>query len=301
MAELAARQHGVVARAQLVALGMGRRHIDQLLSRGRLHPLHRGVYAVGHRLLTRESRWVAAVFAAGEGAMLSHRSAAELWGLWRPRDGAIELTRNRKIRRQAEIVAHRREVPSDERGVVDGIPVTSPFRTAFDLAAVLDERALERAWNEVKVRGLTDRLSPWDLLRRYPRRRGTAAWRRLLESEAPEGVTRSELEEAFLAFLDACGLPRPRLNAALSLRGGFVEVDCLWEEQRLAVELDGRRFHGTARSFESDRRRDRLLLAEGWRTMRITWRQLREEPASLAADLLKALHTPGPSPHPHAR
>lgn len=203
--------------------------------------------------------------------MLSHRAAGDLWRL-RPWRGEPEVSRPGRFRHQAGLRAHRAVVPADELESVDGIPVTTPFRTAFDLAAVVGEGELERLWNEVRVRGLTDRLSPWEFLHRYPGRRGAVAWRRLLESEAPEGITRSALEEAFVTFLDAHGLPRPRLNGTLSLRGTFVEVDCLWEAARLAVELDGRAFHDTARRFEADRRRDRLLLAEGWRTMRITWR-----------------------------
>jgi very-short-patch-repair endonuclease len=196
--------------------------------------------------------------------------------------------------RHSGITAHEARLPDDEREVVDGIPVTSPFRTVCDLAAVVGERELERFWNEVKVRELTDRLSPWEFLRRYPGRRGTGAWRRLLASEAPTGITRSALEEAFVAFLDAHGLQRPRLNGAISLRSGFVEADCIWDDAQLVVELDGRRFHDTARSFEADRRRDRLLLAEGWRTMRMTWRQLQNEPHAVVADLLQALQSTRP-------
>jgi very-short-patch-repair endonuclease len=287
-ARLAERQHGVVARHQLVALGMLEGQIERRLKRGYLHRVYRGVYAVGHRRLTREGRWMAAVLASSAEAVLSHRSAACLWGLraWR---GEEEVSRPGRFRHQKGIRAHRAAVPPDEISVVEGIPVTSPFRTAFDLAAVVGERELERLWNEVKVRGLTDRLSPWEFLRRYPRRRGTLAWRRLLESEAPEGIMRSELEEAFVAFLDAWGLSRPRFNGSVAVRDGFLEVDCLWDDARLAVELDGRAFHDTAHGFEADRRRDRLLLSEGWRTMRITWRQLQDEPDAVAADLRTAL------------
>jgi very-short-patch-repair endonuclease len=158
-------------------------------------------------------------------------------------------------------------------------------RTLFDLAAVLNRRQLERALNEAEVRQLTDRLSLPDLLARYPGRRGSATLRALLAAKTPAAVTRNDFEEAFVAFLDAHGLPRPRFNATLPVRGRLLEADCMWRRERLVVELDGRAVHGTERAFESDRQRDRILLAEHWRSMRITWRQLGEEPGSIAADL----------------
>lgn len=168
--------------------------------------------------------------------------------------------------------------------------MTSVSRTLFDLAAVLVRRQLERAMSEAEVRQLTDRLSLSDLMDRYPRRRGSANLRALLAAKTPGGITRNEFEERFVALLDAQGLPRPRLNATLALRGRFFEVDCLWRKQRLIVELDGRAVHRTDQAFESDRQRDRVLLAEGWRFTRVTWRQLRDEPSAVAADLRAALY-----------
>jgi hypothetical protein len=187
-------------------------------------------------------------------------------------------------------------VAEDERTVVDGIPATSIFRTIFDLAAVVDLRTLERAFHEAEVRGLRDQVSLPVLLERYPGRRGARNLRAVLGSDEPVGWTRNDFEEAFLALVDAYGLPRPRWNADLALRGRFYEIDALWEAQRVAVELDGRGVHGTKKRFESDRQRDRILVAEGWRTMRITWRQLQEEPDAIAADLELALRQPGPHP-----
>lgn len=113
--------------------------------------------------------------------------------------------------------------------------------------------------------------------------------RAILVARHPMGITQSELEERFLDFLDGRGFPRPRLNATLSLRGRLLRPDCMWSQQRLVVELDGREAHGTDRAFERDRKRDRELLAEGWRSMRVTWRQLRDEPEAIAADLREAL------------
>ena len=172
----------------------------------------------------------------------------------------------------------------------DGIPVTSPFRTVFDLASVLDMRELERVFHEAEVRELRDRVSLPMLLERYPGRRGTRNVMALLEARQPVGITRNDFEEAFLALIDAYGLPRPRMNADLAMRGRFFEIDALWERERVAVELDSRSVHGTVKKFESDKQRDRILVAEGWRTMRITWRQLQEEPEAIAGDLRLALY-----------
>jgi len=189
-------------------------------------------------------------------------------------------------------------VRDDEWEVVDGIPVTAPFRTIFDLAAVVGERELERAWHEALVRQLRAKVSLPMLLERYSGRRGAVALRGLLESQEPETITRNDFEEGFLALIDAHGLPRPRMNADLALRGRFFEIDCLWGRERIALELDGRGVHGTPKRFESDRQRDRILVAEGWRTMRVTWRQLRDEPEAIVGDLRLALERPGPHAHP---
>lgn len=182
-------------------------------------------------------------------------------------------------------------MPEDEIGWVDGIPVTSVPRTILDLAASLPRAQLERAMNEVEVRGLWDRLSVPDLLERYPRRPGTAALRALLRDQlAMRGVTQNDFEERFAALLDAHGLPKPRFNADVAVRGRFFKVDCHWAAARLVVELDGRASHDTVRAFERDRERDRLLLVDGWQVVRVTWRQLRDEPRIVVADLRRLLH-----------
>jgi very-short-patch-repair endonuclease len=245
---------------------------------------------------------MAAVLAAGEGAVLSHRSAARLWQLLPPAAEWADVTcpPGRVVRRKG-IVSHESPMRDDEREVVDGIPVTAPFRTIFDLAAVVGERELERAWHEAQAQELKAKVSLPVLLERYPGRRGTQHLRMLLESKGPETITRNDFEEAFLALVDAYGLPRPRINADLALRGRFIEIDCLWERERVALELDSRGVHGTPRNFESDRQRDRILVAEGWRTMRVTWRQLRDEPEAIMGDLRLALERPGPHAHPQGR
>jgi very-short-patch-repair endonuclease len=290
LADLARRQHGIVGRAQLIDLGMSARAIEGRVERRILHRIHSGVYKVGYRRINRKGRWMAAVLASGPNACLSHRSAARLWGFMPPGDEWAEVTcaRGHRARRNG-IVTREAAVLDDERALVDEIPVTSPFRTVFDLAAVLDMRGLERAWHEAEVRGLRDRLSLPMLLERYPGRRGARNLRTLLGAGEPVGFTRNDFEEAFVAFVDAHGLRRPRMNGPLALRGRIFEIDALWQDERIAVELDSRSVHGTKRNFESDKLRDRILLAEGWRTMRVTWRQLQDEPKEIAADLHLAL------------
>jgi very-short-patch-repair endonuclease len=289
LAELASRQHGVVARWQLVTAGVGRGAIDDRIGR-RLHPIHRGVYAVGYPVSGIKSRWMAAVLAAGPDAVLGHRSAAQLWGLMSRSSHRSDVTRPTYFRSHPLICSHRSLLPDDERTVVDGIPVTTVPRTVLDLAAVGSRRQVERALNEAEVRQLTDRLSIPDLLARYPGRRGTVVLRKLLaEGAEASGVTRNDFEELFVPLLDSHGLPRPRFNADFAVAGRFVCVDCLWQRERLIVELDGRAAHGTREAFEADRERDRLLMVDGWRVMRVTWRQLHSQPASIASDLRKAL------------
>lgn len=205
----------------------------------------------------------------------------------------MEVTVDSVRVRRPGIVAHRLARSPDEVEVVEGIPVTCVARTVFDLAGSVRERELERAWNEMEVRQMTSRVSVPQLLERYPRRPGAPALRRLLGGDALVGVPRNQFEEAFVVLLDAHGLPRPQINADLQLGGRFVEVDCLWRRERLALELDGRAVHAREAAFESDRLRDRQLLVEGWRTMRVTWRQLQDEPAAVAADLREALTAPG--------
>ncbi|MGN6664675.1 MAG: hypothetical protein ACTHK6_10810 [Solirubrobacterales bacterium] len=206
-----------------------------------------------------------------------------------------------RVVRRKGIVSHQSPMQDDEWEVVDGIPVTGPFRTIFDLAAVAGRRELERAWHEALARELKAKVSLPVLLERYPGRRGAQSLGALLEAEEPETITRNEFEEAFLALIDAYGLPRPRMNADLALRGRFFEIDCLWERERVALELDSRGVHGTPKKFESDRLRDRILVAEGWRTMRVTWRQLQEEPEGIVGDLRLALVQPGLHAHPHGK
>jgi predicted transcriptional regulator of viral defense system len=287
--EMAEQQHGVVARRQLKELGVSRGSIDARIERGQLHVVERGVYAVGHKLIGTDGRWMAAVLACGSEAVLSGRSAGVLWRILPVADIWPEVTRPSFFRTRAGITVHRGRLAPDELDSVRSIPVTSVSRTLFDFAGTASKRELERAMHEAEVRRLTDRLSLPDLLMRYPRRRGAANLRALLGSRMPVGVTQNDFEELFVEFLDSHGLPRPLLNGTLPIRGRLLRPDCMWLEQRLLAELDGRAVHGTKQAFERDRQRDRVLLVEGWRSTRITWRQLRDEPVTIAADLRELL------------
>jgi hypothetical protein len=224
VAALAGRQHGVVGRWQLHRLGLSDQMIKTRIAHGGLSRLHRGVYAVGHRATTVESRWMAAVLANGPEAVLSHRSAGQFWGLY-PRSGIEpEVTCPGSKKTKRGIVTHRGSLPGDEVVRARGIRVTSVPRTMFDLAGKLEEREVERAWNEMEVRGYTDALSVPHLLRRYPGRKGSPLLSRLTNRETlPVGITRNDFEEAFLGLIDRHGLPRPRMNAHLALRAASMK------------------------------------------------------------------------------
>jgi very-short-patch-repair endonuclease len=290
VARLAEKQYGIVARRQLELLGLGRGSIEARVRRGLLHSVHRGVYAVGHGLIPREGRWMAAVMACGDEAVLSHRTAGRLLGIIPLANGPPEVTRPKGWRAQPGIVQHRSMLSRDEVEVVARIPATGLSRTLLDLAAVLPRERLEQAMNEAEVLGLTDRVSSHTLLGRYPRRRGAAMLRAILDdAERARGVTRRELERTFAVALGSTDLPPPHRNAEVAVAGRFFEVDCLWRGQRLIVELDGGFVHGTWRASERDRERDRLLIADGWRVVRITWRQLRDDAPAVVADLRRLL------------
>ena len=173
--------------------------------------------------------------------------------------------------------------------------MTTPHRTLFDLAAVIDRQALERAAERADALRLTE-PSLAALLARHPHRPGATALRAILGREVSATATRSELEDRFLVFLDAHGLPRPLVNNGIEVRGRWMECDCVWPSQRLVVELDGRATHDTTAAFERDRDRDRLLQAAGWRVVRITWRQLIADVDRIAADLRDLLRGAGQYP-----
>ena len=283
IAALAQRQHGVVARAQLVELGLGHGAIAHRVEVGRLHRLYRCVYAVGHARLSPAGRFVAAVLACGPGAVLSHWSAAHLHRLLASARTRVDVLSMRE-RRPAKGIAHHRtrSLPATDVTVVDGIPVTTVARTLLDLAAVARPRQLERALDQAEVLGSFDLDAITAALARSNGHRGTGVLRSALALQRRSStLTRSGLEEAFLALVDAAGLPRPLMNVRLC---GFT-VDAYWLAARLVAEIDSYRYHGHRRSFESGRRRDITLQAAGLRVVRITDTRIEHEQAGVVADL----------------
>lgn len=294
IAKLADGQHGVVARRQLLALGVGEEAIEVRLRAGRLHRLHRGVYSVGHRVLSREAQWMGAVLFAGPDAVLSHRSAAALCGMLAPSSRAIEVTTPKKSRSRGSIHRHFAVLPSDEVTEHRGIPVTTVPRTLFDLATTSSVDVVEHALRE------SEYLRLHDLLARYPGRRGSTTARECLwrRRNLPAGRARSWLELEFLPFLRRNGLPRPRLNVWLEVGGKSIQVDCLWPGG-VVIELDGFAGHGTRVAFREDRARDRRLRVAGYGVTRIAPEQLEDEPEAIGADL-RALFKAGSEKQPQS-
>jgi very-short-patch-repair endonuclease len=287
IAALAERQHGVVSSAQLRAADVRQGAIELRVRRGRLHHVHRGVYAVGHSRLTQRGRLWAAVLACGgvDAAVLSHRAAAGAWDLSPLPSGRLDVTTMRRSTSTAKLRVHKGQTLDPLNDVVrqpDGLPVSSVARTLVDLAGVLTAQQLERSCHRAEVLRLLDAAQVERVLASR-RSRGARNLRAALATLAPAApdITRSELEERFLALVADAGLPRPRVNAVVADH----EVDFLWRRQRLVVETDGAATHLTSTAFEEDRRRDAALQVAGFRVVRFTWRQITEDPRAVAATL----------------
>ena len=272
--ELAARQHGVVARWQLVEMGFGRRAIEHRIAIGRLHPVMRGVYAVGRPRIGRRGDWMAAVLACGRSS-LSHASAASLYGIRPDRSGRIDVTVVSRARPRANGVrVHRRPtLPTEDLARRDGIPVTSPIRTLLDLATVLSPAQLERAVNESDKLDLVDPETLRRALDEMPGERGVRALRVLLDHHTFR-LTDSELERRFLRLVREAGLPTPQTQVDLL---GF-RVDFYWPELGLVVETDGLRYHRTPAQQARDRRRDQAHVAAGLTVLRFSHADVRYAP-----------------------
>ncbi|MBW3534508.1 MAG: type IV toxin-antitoxin system AbiEi family antitoxin domain-containing protein [Gemmatimonadetes bacterium] len=288
IAVLAARQQGVVTRAQLLEAGLRPGAVDRRLKAGQLRRLHRGVYLVGPLMPVR-AREMAAVLASGPGAVLSHASAAALWELLPARGDTVrvDVTVPAGDRgRRPGITVHRVvALEADERAEVSGIPITTPARTVVDLAGVLGTREVERAVARGERTGLLNLEALPSLLSRYRGRPGMPALRALLGDERTPALTRSEAEEKFLALIRRARLPAPEANVVVEGH----EVDFLWRSEGIAVEVDGFRFHASRSMFERDRRRDARLAARGINVIRLTWRQIIEEGIATAVQVGQSL------------
>jgi very-short-patch-repair endonuclease len=246
---------------------------------GRLHRVHRGVYAVGHPVLTRDGRWLAAVLACGEGAVLSHRSSAALWGVAKEGRRTAVTVRHGSSGPKGLEVHRTRRLEGTEVSVRNGIPTTTLPRTIRDLADQMTDQELSRAIHQAEV---THSLAA-RTLHATPGRRGAGRMRRAATAERDR--TRSQLERTFLRLCEEHGIEKPRTNDHVA----GLEVDFHWPAQRLVAETDGWAYHRTRAAFELDRRRDQQLARAGYRVLRFTHRQLEEEPAEVAGTLRAAL------------
>jgi very-short-patch-repair endonuclease len=247
VAELAARQHGVVSVRQVQEIGLSEGSIRHRLRSGRLDPAMRGVYAVGHNRLTVEGRWMAAVLAHRPSAVLSHRSAGALLGILATGRERIEITEGGRRRARPGIQVHLGDLEPRDVIVHRGIPVTAPARTLVDLAGVVSPGRLRRALEQAEI-------------------------------------------------LRHSALPLPETNVSLQVAGRVHEVDCLWRDPAVVVELDGHATHRTRRQFEEDRERDRMLATAGLTVIRVTWRQIHERTQGLERDLRTLLRKPAGAP-----
>jgi len=276
IARIARKQHGIVTTRQLVEVGLTKSAIAKRAKRGRLHRLHRGVYAVGHEGLSEEARWMGAVLAGGHGAALSHGAAAVHWGLLRPLDGPIDVTiptqtgraqrRGIRIHRCGSLKATWSTTGSPTRLVTvrDHIPVTTVPRTLIDIRATLPPRLVRRAVRQAEFLGLG-------------------------LGEIRTDRTRSDLERDFLRLWRRNKLPRPEVNVPI----GGMTVDFLWREARLIVETDSYATHGGTVAFENDRERDLRLRRLGYSVHHFSERQLEAEPEAVIEDVVSALRGAG--------
>ncbi len=294
IAALATRQHGVIARLQLLRLGISGHAIDRRVARGQLIVIHRGIYAVGHSALTRAGRWTAAVLAAGEGATLSHQSAGA--GLriisW---DGITHVTAPGTRRRRPGIDIHQsRGLTSADVCIVDGIPTTTWARTLIDLGAVLPVDRLARALEQAAIARLYDDAELHAAMDRAQGHRGIARLRTALargDHLMPQQV-RSPLEERFLRLVRWADPPLPpvRTNVWLPELG---EVDALWAAERVAVELDSARFHAHVGARERDAAKTADLQAAGFHVVRLRWDDVTARPAPTLRRLRELLNRAG--------
>ncbi|HEY7456356.1 MAG TPA: type IV toxin-antitoxin system AbiEi family antitoxin domain-containing protein [Solirubrobacterales bacterium] len=294
---MADRQHGVVSRRQLRALGLSDAAISARVASGRMHQIFAGTYSVGHHLIGRTGRMFAAVLACGDGTVLSHGSATELQGLWDKRAIAIDAIPPRRAGRKVpDIRWHNVLRPTaDEVEIREGIPCTSVSRTLVDMAGRTGFTGLRRLVEQAAIQRRLD-VPEVDRILARGRRRGAPNLRAILEvwrsDDERKPRLRSPLEARLLPALIAAGLPRPECNVVLRVDSGRpLEIDLLWPEERLAIEADGEETHGTRSAFQEDRRRDQRLVAAGYRVARVTWRQIEDEPATVAARIKRMLES----------
>ena len=285
---IARKQHGVIALWQLISIGLSASTVRERVAVGRLHRIHQGVYSVGRPDVPIKGKWMAAVLACGDGAVLSHQSAATLHGLLNARAGRFHVTVPRRTEvARAGIRVHRSTcLAPEDRTEVDGIPCTSVAATLLGVAATAPRNVLDSACNQAEVEGLLDVRAIEELL---DRRRSQPGTRRLRAALEVDGIgvdrTKSGLERRFLRLARKTGLPAPATNAWMPIPGEEMQCDFVWHRERLVVEVDAWKTHGTRRAFRNDRRRDRLLRAHGWDVVRVTGYDVDFEPENVVGDV----------------
>jgi very-short-patch-repair endonuclease len=287
IAELAAHQHGVVARWQLLEAGVTRHQVGERLRTGRLHELHRGVYLVGHEILPPYAREMAALLACPSAAVLSHRTAASLWKLLAyPAPGAVCVTvpPERSVERP-NLEIHRAHIQGRDIRHRHRLALTSPPRTVLDLAAALEEAELESLVADAHYRKLARERELRAQLASYPNKPGSGKLRRVLELEGGAQRTRSGGERAMLGLLRDAGIRGFECNARIH---GY-EVDFLWRDREMAVEVDGWDGHSGRGAFERDRLKAATLGANGITVMPVTGRQIRDDPGGVVDRVMRAL------------
>jgi very-short-patch-repair endonuclease len=274
---LVARQHGIVARRQLLEAGWNTRVIDKAIARGDLLPVHAGVYAVGHRAIGDQGRWMAAVLAGGREAVLSGRSAGALHGLLARDTGITHITAPVAVQR-ARIVGHRARLHAADRTVRRRIPVTTIARTLVDLDHQIDDdEAYESVVRETMFHGLFHTAAVADALTRRSARRLAS----YLDDQTP---TQTRIENRFLRICRRHRIPPP-----LTQQGEAPRVDFLWPAHRLVVEVDGWQAHRTKIAFQKDRSTTNQLQLDGYLVLRFTWEDVTRRPAIVAAQIRQAL------------
>lgn len=301
LAALALVQQGVFSLDQLCALGLTSSAVRNRATAGRLHRIHHGVYSlVPRELLKREGLYMAAVLACGPGAALSHRSAARLHELRNYGYYRIEVTVPRRSRRSHDGVLVHCSTTLSEADVteVNHIPVATVARTLFDLGDVVNQRQLERAFDQAEIAEALDLNAINDQLARNPTRPAAKKVRAVLaEHYIGQTPTWNENEELFLSITRSLGLPDPDTNQFIVLDDGgpAIRVDFVWRDRKVVVEADSRKWHSSRQRVEIDRQRDQRLTAAGWTVIRTTWRQMKNRPHELKPVLLKLLGPGSPN------
>jgi very-short-patch-repair endonuclease len=282
--DLARKQHWVLARRQLLELGFTEAAIEHRLASGRLRKVMRGVYGVGRPGMSPQARWMAALLACGEKAVLSHRSAAALWGMAREPTRVIDVSVRRRCEHRLEGIRARSRpsLPAEDVTEFQGIPITTPARTLVDLASEPGRRDLERCVNEADKHDLIDPETLRAVLERFQGEPGVRVLRALLDRQS-FALSDSNLEIFFRRIARAVGLPPPRSKEWVN----NFEVDFFWPDFELVVETDGLRYHRTPGEQARDRLRDQTHTAAGMTHLRFTHYQIRYEPNYVSEVLRK--------------